>query len=887
MKIKKLLFTSLLFFLPFSLILFILFCINILIKDFSLGHKTHNEYPEATNWVKYSFFLNKQKLNNFLFKSNNNEEGLPKVEIYIPEKTSNKLLSNIPNSTKKYLRSEMLINNEKKEVRLRYFGDNPINWMFDYKSIRIKTKKSEIVNRKRYFEYKASQYRAIDEYVAFKMAKKLGLLVSDVRLVELFVNGKSSGIYMEKERLNESFLRRNKIMPINLYKGEASRGGEKKIGLEVNLDQNPGLWRKIAFYNSVDEDDYSDLIRILKNIRNAENSPDYLNRILRFENSDLFARASILELLMNMMIANYDHNRRIAIDVWSGILHIIPHDLVYKREKISEEKSLLQHPQNLQSENSATNLFYVINQSSNFLNMKYETLFKVVKEEKIFDEIIKDLKTLKVKYLISQKRDLGKIQRKYVDYEVVWNGPENEQSFNDLIESLKYRERQIISLLEKDPECSWYINEKGFDVKIQNLIPISNLSVKFDNESPEWVALDYNNNQVLDKEDKYFYKNKNGDFEIDIKLFANRITSNSGPYDYIWTLSTAKTKFAFFTENNKKPSELMTLNVHSKKEIILNYDESLAVEPSVNNIAIIKNDKKKIKILSGNIFLEEDLIVKEETKILDGTTFIMNEGVSIIFENKVKAIGSKERPIIFKKNDAAAKWGTVALHGAKTDGSLFKNIIIENASGKSVDGINYFASLSVHSAKNIKFDNILIKNNSSFDDMMHIIYSNNIQVINSNFLNAYKDAIDVDISKNISFQNIKITNSGNDGIDFMESNAQLNQVNILYSGDKAVSVGENSQVLIDGSIFSSNNYGVASKDLSKAIIKNSLLENNKIQLGVYKKNWRYGGSGIIEVKNSKIIAMENYIKADEMGKISVLTSEITGALNKTQNVKIN
>ena len=58
MKIKKLLFTSLLFFLPFSLILFILFCINILIKDFSLGHKTHNEYPGATNWVKYSFFLN-------------------------------------------------------------------------------------------------------------------------------------------------------------------------------------------------------------------------------------------------------------------------------------------------------------------------------------------------------------------------------------------------------------------------------------------------------------------------------------------------------------------------------------------------------------------------------------------------------------------------------------------------------------------------------------------------------------------------------------------------------------------------------------------------------------------------------------------------------------
>ncbi len=878
MKIKKLLSTSLLFFLPFFLILFILFCINILIKDFSFGHKSHNKYPRAMDWVQYSFFLNKEKLTNFLFKLNNNEEGLPKVEIYIPEKTSNKLLSNIPNSTKQYLKSEMMINNEKKKVRLRYFGDNPTNWMFNHKSIRIKTKKSEIVNRRRFFEYRSSQNKILDEYVAFKIAKKLKLLVSEVKLVELFVNDKSAGIYIEKEKLNESFLRRNKIMPINLYKGEASRNSEKKIGLEFNLDQNPGLWEKISFLNSTDEDDYTDLIRLSKNIRNAENSPNDLNKILKFENTDLFARASILEILLNSWIGNYDHNRRVAIDVWSGISHIIPHDISYEREKINEE--------NFKSDKSAGNLFYVINQSSNFLNAKYETLFKVVKEEKIFDEIIQDLEILKAKYLISQKTDLGKIKRKYVNF-LSWTGPENEQSFNDLIESLRYREKQIISFLEKDPECSWNINKKGFEVKIQNLIPISNLLVKFDNESPEWVALDYNNNQVLDKEDKYFYKKTNGNFKINIKLFANRITSNLEPYRGIYALSTGKTKFTFFTENNKKPSKLITFNDRNKKELVLNYDESLAAGPSINNIAIIKNDKKKLNILSGNIFLEEDLIVKDEIKILEGTTFTMNEGVSIIFENKVKAIGSKKRPIIFKKNDAATKWGTVALHGAKTDGSLFKNIIIENASGKSINGINYFASLSVHSAKNIKFDNILIKNNSSFDDMMHIIYSSNIQVINSNFLNAYKDSIDVDISKDILFQNLKIMNSGNDGIDFMETTAQLHQVNILHSGDKAVSIGENSQVLINDSIFSSNNYGVASKDLSKTIIRNSLLENNKIQLGVYKKNWRYGGSGIIEVTNSKIIAMENYIKADEMGKISVLSSEITGALNKTQNVKIN
>ena len=201
MKIKKLLSTSLLFFLPFFLILLILFCLNILIKDFNLGHKSHNAYPKAMNWVKYSFDLRKKKITNFIFKQ--------------------------------YLKAEKLIKKKKQKVRMRYFGDNPNNWMFNQKAIRIKTKKSETINRRRYFDYRPSQNKVLDEYVAFKMAKKLNLLVPEVRLVELFINDKSSGIYMEKERLNESFLRRNKIMPINLYKGEASRNSEKKNWIRI------------------------------------------------------------------------------------------------------------------------------------------------------------------------------------------------------------------------------------------------------------------------------------------------------------------------------------------------------------------------------------------------------------------------------------------------------------------------------------------------------------------------------------------------------------------------------------------------------------------------------------------------------------------------------
>ena len=62
MKIKKLLKNSLIFFSPFVFILLILFCINILIKDFNYGHKAFNVDAKSVNWISYLYSLNKKNL---------------------------------------------------------------------------------------------------------------------------------------------------------------------------------------------------------------------------------------------------------------------------------------------------------------------------------------------------------------------------------------------------------------------------------------------------------------------------------------------------------------------------------------------------------------------------------------------------------------------------------------------------------------------------------------------------------------------------------------------------------------------------------------------------------------------------------------------------------
>ena len=140
----------------------------------------------------------------------------------------------------------------------------------------------------------------------------------------------------------------------------------------------------------------------------------------------------------------------------------------------------------------------------------------------------------------------------------------------------------------------------------------------------------------------------------------------------------------------------------------------------------------------------------------------MHKDKSIIFKGKVLAKGSSNNPIVFQRAKSNEHWGTVALFGKKTSGSILSNLIFDGGSGfnksnmnidnnnyYSIGNINYISALSLHKTNNIKLKNLIIKNNYKYDDTLHIIYSENINVENLKISNAFGDAIDIDMSKNI------------------------------------------------------------------------------------------------------------------------------------------
>ena len=113
---------------------------------------------------------------------------------------------------------------------------------------------------------------------------------------------------------------------------------------------------------------------------------------------------------------------------------------------------------------------------------------------------------------------------------------------------------------------------------------------------------------------------------------------------------------------------------------------------------------------------------------------------------------------------------------------------------------------------------ILITNHQKSDDVIHLVYSDNISLENIKIENAPHDAIDIDISNSIKIINSQIIKSGNDGIDFMGPGQPLKFKN-LKSGDKGLSIGESSNINLDNLLIDNNNIGIAVKDASVAKLK--------------------------------------------------------------------
>ena len=866
---------------PVLFVLFIVLSINVFVTDWRYAHKSHMVYQDPFDWTLYKSELAVQRFIRSLV--NDKTKGLPAVHLYIGERSQRKLLENTPISTKKWIGGHFLLDDGNlKKIEIRHRGDNPRNWMFEKKHWRIKTRKNETFDRKRYAEYWPVNF---EKFFSGSIANRMGILSPKFKLVELFINDKSDGIFIETEKLNEGFLRRNNLMPVNLYKGEQILT-EGIIGTESDLFNNYHIWKKLAYFNQLDKKDKSDLRDFLSLLRNAELNNFSFSKLLQRADVNIWSSFAAYQILTQNYHNDHSHNMRLALDPWSGIVHPIMNDPVIG---LGIFKNYV-----LPFETSSHTLLLLLNRSSVFIDSKYNKIIDYIKNSRILTEEANSIRGLENDISISEKRDIVLSRQKFKSINwgksfkkkkiIAEKGKISRKKFASYLER---HQKNIINKLYSQPNTSWHKNFNGFSLSIDGEIPVSDLIINYKLNAPKWIVLDKNNNGIVDVDEKKFRPNEAADITIPIKLYSNRVLVSDSTYDIYRSskVKTINTKFNFISENSSKPYLISGSNPFSHKRFVIESLVSKAVLPNKYNVPIYnvqfqKNDNYT-KEFSGTVNVDKNLILKKKIIIHPGTNFKLSPNVSMVFKNQVIAKGTPEKPIIFeKRNDEENSWGTIALQGKQTRGSKFVNVVIQDGSGGLVNQIRYTSMFSLHNTADIVIKKLKMKNNSIYDDMMHIIYCSNITIDDLVLKNIYSDAIDVDMSKKIIIKNATIIEPVNDSIDLMETEALIESSYMTGAGDKAISAGENSNIIINNSIFYKNNIGVASKDKSNVYILYSNFNNNKTQLSAYKKNWQYGGGGFAKIYRSKITGELNYFNSTGKSNITIVDSSIVGNINK-------
>ena len=601
----------------------------------------------------------------------------------------------------------------------------------------------------------------------------------------------------------------------------------------------------------------------------------------------MWSKFAAYQILTQNYHNDYGHNMRLISDSWSGKILPIVHDPIIG-ENIKEIRDI-------SFDFSSHGLLGFLNRNSFFIHQKYQKLYDYLINDQIIKNQLKYLKKIEDKIIISEKRDIEVQNKFYKNINFIeilsFNKKilqETTKERNYLSGKLSEHELALMKMFNAEPQASWNIYGSNLNINIDGYLPLSSIEIFFEGVFPKWIAYDFNKNSKIDHNEKFF-TNDDGKVLVPITFYANRFLSAKKLYNLIEPKTLrANTKFEFTLDNVATPTQIISTNPFTLKRSKLKNKQTVSVPTNKFNLPILNNKKKDIfKKISGTIVVDKDIVFNDNITIAPGTKFKLNNGKSIIFKNVVKALGSKENPIIFENSISGKNriWGTVAFQGLKTRGSILQNVYFDGGSGAVIDQIHYTSMLSLHDTKNIKLLNVHLKNNHIYDDALHLVYCDNINIENLIIESAQGDALDIDISKNIIVKNSKFTNSNNDGIDLMESEVLIDSTMIEGAGDKGISVGENSNLLLYNSTLLNNKTGIAVKDSSIVKVIYSTFESNNSHIDAYQKNLQYGDGGSIEIYKSFFESFDNQFTTDKKSNILIEDSSFNKMIT-SDNEKI-
>lgn len=828
---------------------------------------------------------------------NRGEAGLPQVHLYVPEASLNALMSDLPASTKKWQPASMLYPDGRIEkIKIRNRGDNVANYLFNKKSWRIKTRKRHLFRGARQYTYIAPRSEAmLEPIISYWIADRLGLLTPNPRLVEMFINNEPHGILFETLHLNEDYLRKNGFMPVTIYKLDRDLeiiANDTREGM-----RNPKSWSKLSVNNRHSEESTPLLDLLIENHNLAYFDDNAFHRMQRIAPFELWANYAAYDILAQNFHSGTGNVRLIADDqsghlipiVWDPRLHA---KLYQGTDQYDSDEILFPSAPRLTRKDPDENLDYVLaecaweiiclyKQSSRFRFLELKTLFKYVVEDEIYSKVLSYINDLKGPYTASLGRDINRTDL-MSDISRVLKLTFNPTLSLDMVRKietgLRNYESSLVRVLGQKPDVYWRVDKTTVFLFIDGPIPLSHVELETAG-SPGAIFFDKNTNGLIDHEDiPVPYSQANGAIKLHAKWLSNQRTGKKTPFDM--------TRFHLLLESPVQIGSLHGRNGLTEHRYKFDSVEQppRSVYASRRNLPVIEA-VRATRRLSGRIAVNEDIVFEDDVIVEAGTTFVLDAGKTIVFRGLLDVRGTETSPVtVLSLTDQP--FGSFVIHGPGASGSTVRHLHVSNGSAGTVDGVAYLSMFSINNTSRITIQGLSMENNRHVDDMIHIVYGDDVLLENTRLNNAYLDAIDIDISE-VTINDLQISSAGNDCLDLMSSNVILTNSILERCGDKGASVGEASELIVVNSYLRNSYIGVEAKDGSYVGILHSDLVDNELQFSLYNKNWRYGqGGNLIETDKSFIKSSINRVDVKEGSKVIVSDSTIVNGFPDSKRVEL-
>ena len=733
-------------------------------------------------------------------------------------------------------------------VSLRFRGDGSVHWTSAKKSLTVKTKRGDLYGGFRRMAFSVKD--VVPQYAVNSLAPDFGLLGPETRVVPIFLNERFYGLFRFVEPVDESFLRRNRLMPGNVFRGDTAERGEYFKGLPRELFRNPSIWDRVAFNDRPGAIGDAALGWFLADLNGST-----FEEHLRF--ASWLDRAELSRLMALMLIAGDPyhmsgvHNQFWYEDPADGRLHPIVWDL--RLLDIDDPPP-----------GSVINRFWRA----------------ALRDPRVMhDALIEVSRWLADDRLLALVRERAEaVEARYADhlaYDRLRAGVISPVGSAGATLALLRHNLERLGEWTRDARVAWVASADGFggwvlDLEVRGRAGVRLAGLDFEGGPPAevhlWADLDRDGQPDPDQP------------PLAVAVQDGRWTLTeatdllAGCAGEVAALEPEPLHYRFFVDaltTDGRPPEVTPVLVNAVTGEAVDAEAWSAGEPIPATTSWHPWDFENARaeprdvVLAGEVQLDRDLkLAAGDTLTIEpGTTLRIDPDVSIFSRGRVVARGTREAPIVLDTSTEPAPWGAFVLQGPGADDSVFEHVSFLRGSCAQIERVEYKGMVSVHGASDVLFRSCTFGNNLRCDDSINVVQAD-ADLVDCDFPSPNADAIDYDMSTG-EIRGCRIEGAGNDAIDLMTASPRIVDARIKDSGDKGISIGEESAPLIFDTSITGCVRGLEVKDRSEPVVLHCEITGNEVGILQQNKNWRYGEPGWVKLAASVVDGnLTDYADAD-------------------------